>query len=47
MFTLFFDYCIIWGNCNTALENRLVRFQKRAAKIYFRFRLFNSFCSFV
>ena len=29
-----FDYCcIIWGTCNTALDYRLVRFQKRAARL--------------
>ena len=28
-----FDFSIIWGTCKTALEDRLVRFQKRAANI--------------
>jgi len=25
--------CIIWGNCNSTLEDKLVNFQKRAARI--------------
>ena len=29
-----FDYCcIIWGNCNSSLEDKLVKFQKRAARL--------------
>ena len=28
------DYCsIIWGNCNSCLENKLIRLQKRAARL--------------
>ena len=28
------DYCCtIWGNCNTDLQNRLLKFQKRAARL--------------
>ena len=42
-----FDYyCFICGNCITALENRLVRFQKRPARLILDLD-FNSFCSFV
>ena len=25
--------CIIWGNCSSTLEDKLVRFQKRAARV--------------
>lgn len=29
-----FDYCcIVWGNCRTSLEESIVRFQKRAARL--------------
>ena len=29
-----FDYCcVIWGNCSNALEDKLVKFQKRAARL--------------
>ena len=28
------DYCcVIWGNCNFAMEDKLIRFQKRAARL--------------
>ena len=28
------DYCCtIWGNCNSSLENKIIRFQKRAARL--------------
>ena len=28
------DYCcIIWGNCNSSQEDKLIRFQKRAARL--------------
>ena len=25
--------CIIWGNCSTTLEDKLVKFQKRAVRV--------------
>ena len=29
-----FDFCcVIWGNCSSALEDKLVKFQKRAARL--------------
>lgn len=42
------DYCcIIWGNCNQSLEDKIVKFQKRAARLILDITDFNTSSEFL